>query len=164
MTFNEKISSIMDRKGIGSTKLSKKVGVSQGYVSDIKHSRVIGNEENVEKIIKGLEVSPEEEKELWLLWTFAKGRSEVYEDYKKLKEQNDALKKFFNGKQEKLDIIINNLDEIEMFEGLLELPDNLFLEIVKAIRDKMILHNLENNDDSVKIEIEKLDKILSNIK
>lgn len=93
----KKLSSVLEevlgKRKITQTKLSEKINVSTGYISDLKKGNKIGSEETIKNLIEALSLTTEEEREVWAAWSYERGHRETMDELFKLKKENEKLKK-----------------------------------------------------------------------
>lgn len=94
--FGKTLGKLLKKRKITQKELCIKIGISAGYLSDLKTGRRIGTEELVQSIVDTLLLSREEELDLWISWTYERGHKPTMEYLLKLQEENKKLKKIFN--------------------------------------------------------------------
>lgn len=87
------IEKVIKRRKITQTDICLKVGIAQGFLSDIKTGKKIGSEETIQAIIDILVLTTDEENEVWKAWSYDRGHKETMEYFFKLEQENLKFKK-----------------------------------------------------------------------
>ncbi|MEG0135784.1 MAG: helix-turn-helix transcriptional regulator [Cetobacterium sp.] len=91
--LSEVLVEVLNKRKITQTKLSEKINVSTGYITDLKKGNKLGSEQTIFDIIEALSLTKEEEKEIWSAWSYERGHRETMEELFALKKENEKLKK-----------------------------------------------------------------------
>lgn len=171
MKFNEKITEIIKELDITEIELANKMELSQSFVSDIKLGKRHGTRKNIEKLLTALEVDESLKKELLILWGISKGGDEVIEKFEKINLENKQLKSKLAKVEdeiiniEKVEELTSRLEDLSFFEGLFQLPDENFIEIVKAIKEKIVYFSaISGKKDFITEELKECDDLIEKIK
>lgn len=82
-----------EKREVKQKEIAEAIGVSEGAISQALSNIVIPKQERVEKIIKYLKLSKEEELEVWKAWTLDRGEEKAVAYFEKVDKENKKLKK-----------------------------------------------------------------------
>ena len=82
-----------EKREVKQKEIAEAIGVSEGAISQALSNIVIPKRERVEKIIKYLKLSKEEELEVWKAWTLDRGEEKAVAYFEKVDKENEKLKK-----------------------------------------------------------------------
>ena len=99
--LNQIFIEILKNRKITQTKLSEKIGVSTGYISDLKKGNKIGSEKTIKDIGEALSLTILEEKQLWEAWSYERAHKETMDELFKLKDENKKLRKIIKELEDK---------------------------------------------------------------
>lgn len=89
----KKLTEILKARKITQQELANRIGKSQGFLSKVINSEAGASKKTIEKILKVMVLTKEDEFELWKAWSYDQGEKNVMEYYKKLEDENKKLKK-----------------------------------------------------------------------
>lgn len=89
-----------EKREVKQKEIAEAIGVSEGAISQALSNLVIPKQERVEKIIKYLKLSKDEEMEIWKAWTLDRGENKAAAYFEKLDQENKKLKKILKSLKE----------------------------------------------------------------
>lgn len=175
--FGEVLKRMMDKKGVRVKELSYLANITEGYISDLKKDRTSPRKDKLELIIKSLNTTHEEEKELREAWERDVSPESFVKKFDDLLEENKYLKSIVENKEENLALIDQLKLQKKVFEKVEKekndyklykdifylLPEKEREYILDIILKTLKLQALENgNYMQVKKELAYLEKAIKN--
>lgn len=93
MRAGKKLKEYFESGTVSQKEISEKTGISQASISRMINGTLVLKRETLELIIKNMNLSKDEELELWKAWTLDRGETKAAAYFEKLDKENKKLKK-----------------------------------------------------------------------
>lgn len=87
------LSELMIKKNRTQKEIAEEVGITQSAISQILKDKIIAKDKVMQSIIEFLNLTKDEELEIWKAWTLDRGETKAAAYFEKLDKENKKLKK-----------------------------------------------------------------------
>lgn len=87
------LSELMIKKNRTQKEIAEEVGITQSAISQILKDKIIAKDKVMQSIIEFLNLTKDEELEIWKAWTLDRGETKAAAYFEKLDRENKKLKK-----------------------------------------------------------------------
>lgn len=94
------LSELIIKKNRTQKEIAEEVGITQSAISQILKDKIIAKDKVMQSIIEFLNLTKDEELEVWKAWTLDRGETKAAAYFEKLDKENKKLKKILSAIKE----------------------------------------------------------------